>query len=548
LTTFGLEKDKRKNVPAYASGVITFEEMESLPVRLGCLALNLYDARQENGIDLEQAVVWLLYRRREPPHSYRNQRKHIPKTAFEFPPIQITLEERVKAETLIKLAVELGFLVKEDEALSFFNEAYQEYFCAVYCMSYPINNDILNRIPSKVWYFWSDLDLNLAEKAWQFIKDANEDEEHEASSLLLNVSSNGLWQETSLWSEITSEEIVTLLIEGLKDPGSFVRDQAASTLESICSPRASEPLMAVLHDSNPKVRANAANGLGKLEEKRAVRGLIELLDDENGKVRQQAVYALSYIRDSAAVEPLIGTLLSGGFADVAAASVLGYFKDSRAVEPLIEALEFDYTEMRAYAAKSLGEIGDKRAIEPLARLLKDEEERVRFMAAYGLGMLGDKRGFRLLIESISIEPEKRKHGRLHGQAWRAAEALGNIGDRRAVKPLLDALPNGSETLRQEIALSLGKLGDPLAIEPLIGLLGDSAGSVRVEAVRALGQLAAETALPELEEMALNDEGENWDEVTVKEAALGAIEEIEKTIKKRENSPNFSLANGKIDTA
>ena len=49
----------------------------------------------------------------------------------------------------------------------------------------------------------------------------------------------------------------------------------------------------------------------------------------------------------------------------------------------------------------------------------------------------------------------------------AAEALGQLGDKRAVEPLIAALQDDVENVRQAAAEALGQLGDERAVEPLI---------------------------------------------------------------------------------
>ncbi|MBN9391037.1 MAG: HEAT repeat domain-containing protein [Chloroflexi bacterium] len=539
MTTFELEKDvKEKLYRALALGIITVDELESLPVRLGCLALNLIDAKkEEEGVSFQQAVKWLLQRRTEIPLWLRNLHPEIYVPGL--PPPEITPQQQAQAERFIKLGLAFEFLTDDNGLLYLTNEEIQNYFCAVYCMSQPIENDIFHRTNPDNYDVWSDLDPFLADKVWKFIREGQEAADYPGYSVLRRLTDIGYWTGKTLWAEITHEQVVSLLLDDLKNEDNFIRERASSILAGLVNPRLVEPFLTALFDSNPEVRSHATNGLGTLEEKRAIPRLIELLDDEDDHVRYEAVWALRYIGDPAAVEPLIKTLLFDNYAKKDAATVLGYFKDRRAVEPLIEVLGDNWANVRASAAESLGDIGDKRAIEPLARLLNDKEERVRFMAAYGLGMLGDKRSFPILVNTI--QKKGKKQGRARGEAWRAAEALGNCGDKRAVNPLLDALAGNSERIRVEIAIALGKLGYSTAIGPLIELLDDKSSSVRFGAAQALGQLAAETALPKLKEMSMNDEGENlygrYDQ-TVKEAAAQAIQEIENAVEKRKNFPNL----------
>ena len=52
----------------------------------------------------------------------------------------------------------------------------------------------------------------------------------------------------------------------------------------------------------------------------------------------------------------------------------------------------------------------------------------------------------------------------------AAESLGEIGDLRAIEPLIDALRNDRHRyVRSSTIRALGRIGDPKAVEPLIDL-------------------------------------------------------------------------------
>jgi HEAT repeat protein len=53
----------------------------------------------------------------------------------------------------------------------------------------------------------------------------------------------------------------------------------------------------------------------------------------------------------------------------------------------------------------------------------------------------------------------------------AAEALGQLGDARAVEPLIARLGDAAWNVRRAAAEALVKIGAP-AVEPLIGRLGD----------------------------------------------------------------------------
>ncbi len=80
---------------------------------------------------------------------------------------------------------------------------------------------------------------------------------------------------------------------------------------------------------------------------------------------------------------------------------------------------------------------------------------------------------------------------------RAASALGRIGDRRAVEPLILALHDSDMFTRVFAADALGKIGDERAVEPLIQALKDKLVSVRYSAADALGKIGDERAVEPL---------------------------------------------------
>ena len=123
-----------------------------------------------------------------------------------------------------------------------------------------------------------------------------------------------------------------------------------------------------------------------------------------------------------------------------AAENLGGSRDKRAVDPLVAALADPAGGVRSRAAEALGKIGDARAVEPLVSALKESGPEDSFLS----GAQRQRRSERS-VNARAVEPlgaALRDSG--PGDSVRfvrraAAEALGKIGDARAVKPLLVAL-------------------------------------------------------------------------------------------------------------
>ena len=69
-------------------------------------------------------------------------------------------------------------------------------------------------------------------------------------------------------------------------------------------------------------------------------------------------------------------------------------------------------------------------------------------------------------------------------------ALANLGDRRALQPLIALLKDKDAWVRYSAAKALGELGDRRAIGPLESLLDDEDVNVRRAATEALAGLRA----------------------------------------------------------
>jgi len=77
----------------------------------------------------------------------------------------------------------------------------------------------------------------------------------------------------------------------------------------------------------------------------------------------------------------------------------------------------------------------------------------------------------------------------------AAAALGELGDPRAIEPLLDAIRDTDPLLQGKAVRALGELGDPRPVPDLIPLLGNRKGQLKrplcedaAEALRKLGEI------------------------------------------------------------
>jgi len=140
--------------------------------------------------------------------------------------------------------------------------------------------------------------------------------------------------------------------------------------------------------------------------------------------------------------------------------------------------------------KYLGEIiatkfGVSDEVSVLISALKDRDGGTRCKAAAALeekrlGEIGDTRAVEPLIQVLK---DKDKDVRLT-----AARVLGVIGDARAVESLIQALRDEERVVRMNAATALGRIGDKRAIEPLTNALEDEWSFVQKAARKALEEI------------------------------------------------------------
>jgi len=155
------------------------------------------------------------------------------------------------------------------------------------------------------------------------------------------------------------------------------------------------------------------------------------------------------------------------------------------IEELIGLLDDKDWTVRCNAIDALGKVGDVRAVDPLIRLLNDEK--AGFRASYALSKIGEPAVERL-IELLEDESFAARNG--------VIDALGEIGDIRAIEPLLELLGNKDRSLRSDASYALSKIGEP-AVERLIELLTHEDSTIRIHAAYTLGTIGDDRAMEPL---------------------------------------------------
>lgn len=278
------------------------------------------------------------------------------------------------------------------------------------------------------------------------------------------------WQGASAFGSTS----ITALSRVAKESDVSNRIAAIIALGQTGSPEAVGALVTTLKDTDKAVRSAAAEALEKLGSAHAIEPLLAAVRDQDRFVRIAIARALSYTQDPRAVPPIINLLGSHDEDAIEVASEALVRLGSLSVPNLIALLTDANQFLIEPAGKILVKIGTS-ASQSLIILLQEGVNPANKTAAFLLGEIGDARAVRPLITALA-NPDL---------SVQAAQALGKIGDSRAVKPLLEALGSLSETTQRTAAQALGAIGDPLALEPILQLLRSSDRQTRLDAARAL---------------------------------------------------------------
>lgn len=193
-------------------------------------------------------------------------------------------------------------------------------------------------------------------------------------------------------------------------------------------------------------------------------------------------------------------------------------------------------------ARQIATLGNTRAISELEPWLVREDRHARGNAAFVLASLGDSRGFatiRTILTDRSDRPMGQGiptapgnatpkwwiPGQIRADRYYAVHLFGLLRNSRAVDTLLPFL--GDKEINYHVAWALGEIGDRRAIRPLVAALKDPDAHMRVSAIQALEKLSAAEALPQLQTL-LNDQAlpSAGPRVPVAETAKTAIARIQ----------------------
>ncbi len=209
---------------------------------------------------------------------------------------------------------------------------------------------------------------------------------------------------------------IKTLIAGLRDDGAFVRGDTVHTLIALAPYTPPEPLLEMLHDPNAQVRQAAVKVLAALGARVPVEVFVQALSDPHEEIVLAAVEALGEKGDQVPVQPLVD-LLSG---------------------------RSDFVRLAAMTA--LRKLGERVPEELLRAALEDQDGEIRIEAARALAKRRIDEAVGLLVAALSQDE-------FSTIPFAAAEALGDLGERAPVEPLLLALGNTSGDEERNLCLT-----------------------------------------------------------------------------------------------
>jgi HEAT repeats/Carboxypeptidase regulatory-like domain len=180
---------------------------------------------------------------------------------------------------------------------------------------------------------------------------------------------------------------------------------------------------------------------------------------------------------------------------------------------------------------------DPSVIPSLIGWLTHQDRHVRGNAAFIVGGLGDPRGFQVIADILSDRSDRpegqgsaSRNGRyqvvrqIATDRYYAVHLLGQLRDPQAVPILVSLLKDPD--VNYAVPWALGQIGDKRGIGPLINALDDDSPSMRVMAIYGLEALNAKEALPRLVSLLADDRRTNFGaQVSVADAARAAIAKL-----------------------
>lgn len=267
-----------------------------------------------------------------------------------------------------------------------------------------------------------------------------------------------------------TDRAVAYLADRLPEAGYKLRPEIVEALGVTGNIQAVEPLIAALQHHDSDVQRGAMKALGRLKTEQAIGPLLRFVPANDERTRHCALAALSEIGGETVIEKLAEALASAPHSREISQTLVDI--GEAAVEPLLRTAQKGPGS--PHISRVLGQIGDPRAVDWLVTALQDEQAAVRRAAAEAL-------------EALNWQPDQpisEARYLIAAQKWDRLAELGPV----ALAPAVIALRDKQWQIRRSSAQLLGQIGDDRAVEPLLAALADEKADVWLAAAIALTRL------------------------------------------------------------
>ena len=287
---------------------------------------------------------------------------------------------------------------------------------------------------------------------------------------------------------------------------------------------AAQVLIAKLYSPDEKNRVNAALKLADYNNPQVVDALIaSVTRDSDEMVKRVALRSLGYIGSETALPVILSAIKSESYGvKIEAMGAAVNFSSYAVVSAVAGQITSPNPLVRQKAAVCLSNLKNSHNVDIiglLESLLSDISEGVRVAACQGLGR--KKSGRAISSLSAVLFNDRSELVRRY-----AAEALGDIGDRKSEEFLKKALDDDSPSVRITAAKSLAVLGSTAGLNEAIEAINSQDAWTRVYSCEIIGTIGNKSSVILLESAARDIDQR------VQNAAASALKQIESRIDKK----------------
>ena len=284
-----------------------------------------------------------------------------------------------------------------------------------------------------------------------------------------------------------------------------------------------------LRSNDPRVKKVAAEQFGAYATEESLEGLVELLHDDDEAVKTRAREVLlrpDYVKDLIDadidfIKKANEQCKNSAISDLEFLNLLPISNNEETFHYASQNIWHEDPETQCKAASILGEIGNTNAILPLRELLHEPNAAVVRSAKTALIRLADKITVDLVVDVGKYEeltealtdPSPKlvdllcdKMAESYKQRTPIIELVRQAGSLdKFIDALLVRFDKDDDKIRNRAISLLSQIGDTRAVEPLLSLIEDTSLSIdlRTQAIRTVGKLEDERAVEPLIKI-LND--------------------------------------------